>query len=74
MLSKSPYAESLICWAASTKNRSYSGFYCTPDLEQKTGLRSPVVSAPKLRPKVPTSRHSPLAQRQQSWPLTILAE
>jgi predicted transcriptional regulator len=27
MRSKSPLAESLICWATSTKNRSYSGFY-----------------------------------------------
>ena len=35
-------AESLICWAASTKNRSYSGFYCAPDLEQKTGIRNAV--------------------------------
>ena len=38
MRSKSPHAESLICWAASTKNRSYSGFYCTPDLEQNAEL------------------------------------
>ena len=39
MRSKSPLAESLICWATSTKNRSYSGFYCTPDLEHNAELR-----------------------------------
>ena len=38
MLSKSPHAESLLSWAAGTKNRSYSGFYCAPDFERKTGL------------------------------------
>jgi len=39
MLSKSPHAESLICWAASTKNRSYSGFYCAPDFGRNAELR-----------------------------------
>jgi D-arabinose 1-dehydrogenase-like Zn-dependent alcohol dehydrogenase len=33
-----------------------------------------LIGMPKLRPIVPTSRHSPLERRQQSWPLTILAE
>jgi hypothetical protein len=27
--------------AAIAKALSYSGFYCTPDLEQKTGIRNP---------------------------------
>jgi hypothetical protein len=38
MRSKSPL-QNPFCPATSTKNRSYSGFYCTPDLEQNAELR-----------------------------------
>jgi hypothetical protein len=38
MRSKSPL-QNPFCWATSTKNRSYSGFYCTLDLEQNAELR-----------------------------------
>jgi hypothetical protein len=46
MRSKSP-CRILDFLGYSIENSTYSGFYYTPDLEQKTGLRNPVVFLPE---------------------------